>query len=82
MEALRAAFDDPSTADMRVVVDGRTIHVHKVESYCHGGKFFLRLVVSDACREKLDQETASVSPSFVSKAGSPKLIKDHGALEC
>ncbi|GMR31061.1 hypothetical protein PMAYCL1PPCAC_01256, partial [Pristionchus mayeri] len=29
VEALRAAFDDPSTADMKVVVDGRTIHVHK-----------------------------------------------------
>ncbi|GMT31657.1 hypothetical protein PFISCL1PPCAC_22954 [Pristionchus fissidentatus] len=29
VEALRAAFDDPATADMRVVVDGKTIHVHK-----------------------------------------------------
>lgn len=30
VEALRAAFDDPATADMRVLVDGRIIHVHKV----------------------------------------------------
>lgn len=33
VDAMRVAFDDPSSSDVKIVADGRTIHAHKVMLY-------------------------------------------------